>query len=180
MGGIFDIMNDVDFCLNGSIGQAITDAGWTDIWTTQTMNKNACWLTNEDPDLKNDIEDVAGAANPLPNNDAAGDAGWIQSYCAPLINRWSSALVLDLQSIIAKWYNKDDWGAVLGAVGSFASMVSASASQDTTAGDTEGKNMQSQMQTDNTALQPISDFGSAWSQVLSALANVLSQVGPGA
>lgn len=180
MGGIFEIMEDVDSCLIGSIGQAVTDAGWTDIWTMQTLSKNEYWLTKEDPYIKNDIEDGPGAANPLPNDSAQDDAEWIQTFCSNYINRWSSALVLELQSIIAKWYTKDDWGAVLGAVGSFASMVSAATTQDTTTGETEGKNMQSQMQTDNSALQPISDFGSSYSQFLSALANVLSQVGPGA
>lgn len=176
MGGIFDIMHDVDFCLNGSIGQAITDAGWTDIWTTQTMNKNNQWLKGQNPTV------VANLAALTSGSQSAQDyVTWIQDNCGPAqIDEWSSALVLALQSDVAKVYNKDDWGAVLGAVGSFASMVSASTTQDTTTGDTEGKNMQSQMQTDNTSLQPISDFGSAWSQVLSALANVLSQVGPGA
>lgn len=173
MGGIFDIMHDVDSCLYGSIGQAVTDAGWTDIWTTQTMAKNNLWLNN------------ISSAIPFGglDNDAGTDATWIGNYCnGPLlsINNWSSAAVLKLQSMIAQWYNKDDWGAVLGSVGSFSSMVSSATTQDTTTGDTEGKNMQSQLQTDNTSLQPISDFGSSYAQVLSALANVLSQVGPGA
>lgn len=173
--GIFDIMNAVDSCLYGSIGQAVTDAGWTNTWTIQTMKRTNAWLTGEDPTLKGEI-------NNLPN-DAGQVASWLQANCPGSdpngINLWSSALVLALQNKIAGYYNQNDWGAVLGAVGSFASMVSSATTQDTTTGETEGKNMQSQLQTDSTALQPISDFGGAWSQFLSALANVLSQVGPG-
>lgn len=176
MGGVFDIMHDVDSCLYGSIGQAITDAGWTDIWTTQTMAKNNLWL--------NDMNGSAAAFNdPLLQNNAGDVAKWIGEYCnGPdlSIDNWSSAAVLKLQALVSGWYNKDDWGAVLGSVGSFASMVNSATTQDTTTGETEGKNMASQLQTDNTSLQPISDFGSSYSQVLSALANVLSQVGPGA
>lgn len=176
MGGLFDIMNDVDFCLMGSIGQAVTDAGWTDIWTTQTMSKNQYWLTNQDPTL------LAGI-NSLPENEKDSDAdnAYVNWLLANNSNpNWSSALVLVLQARLATCYEKDDFGAALGTVGSLSSMISAKANQDTTTGDTEGKNMQSQLQTDNSALQPISDFGSSYSQFLSALANVLSQVGPGA
>lgn len=179
MGGIFDIMHDVNNCLYGSIGQAVTDAGWTEIWTTQTMSKNNYWLTNEDPTILAQI-------NNLPENQQNQDAA--EAYTNFLegpfgtqdINHWSSSLILVLQTRMSTCYEKDDWGAVLGAVGSFSSAISAAMTQDTTSGQTEGKNMQSQLQTDNTALQPISDFGSAYSQFLSALANVLSQVGPGA
>ncbi len=171
MTGVFDIMHSVDQCLMGQIGQAITDAGWTNTWTTATMKKNNYWLTNEDPGLLNQI-------NNLPN-DAGKVAAWIQANCN-LNQPWSTALVVALQGKIATYYNKDDWGAVLGSVGSFASMISAAMTQDTTTGDTEGKNMQSQLQTDNSAMQPISDFGSAYAQFLGALATVLGQVGPGA
>lgn len=171
--GFFDIMNVVDNCLYGSIGQAATDAESTDIWTTTTMNKTNSWLSGgQDSALANTI-------NTLPN-DADTVALFIQNNCnAANINLWSTALVVALQNKIAQYYNQDSWSAILGSVGSFAGLVSSAMTQDTTTGDTEGKNMQSQLQTDNTALQPISDFGSSWSGFLAALANVLSQVGPG-
>lgn len=176
--GFFSIMNDVDDCLYGSIGQAATDAGWTNTWTTATMNKTNSWLSGgAGPNPPSGS--IQAQINGLPD-DADKVATFIQNYCnANNINLWSTALVVALQNKIAQYYNQDDWGAILGSVGSFASMVSSAMTQDTTTGDTEGKNMQSQLQTDNTALQPISDFGGSWVTVLTNLANVLSQVGPG-
>lgn len=176
--GFFFLMNVVDNCLYGSIGQAATDAGWTNTWTTTTMNKTNSWLSggiSKDP-LPDSLQ---AQINGLPN-DADKVAQFLENNCnAAHVNLWSTALVVALQNKIAQYYNQDSWGAILGSVGSFASMISSAMTQDTTTGDTEGKNMQSQLQTDNTALQPISDFGSSWSGFLAALANVLSQVGPG-
>lgn len=174
MVGFFDIMHDVDSCLIGSIGQAVTDAGWTNTWTEKTMSKNNYWLTQENPQILADMTPGNGWTN-----DAGQVANFIQTYLIPNAGKLSSKLVLLIQSQIAKWYNKNDWGAVLGAIGSLSSMVSAEMTQDTTTGEAQGKNMQSQLQTDNSALQPISDFGSSWAQFLGALANVLSQIGPG-
>ncbi len=183
-------MNDVDSCLEGSVGQAATDALSLNIWTTSSTKKSQDWLTSEPAGLKSDI---GGLFNSAP------DSAWIQKISTWISNncnnnqgpngknldQWSSALVIYFQSIITQDETNDKnsgdqslWNPVIGAVSSFGNLVSSQMTQDTTTPDSEGKNMQSQLQTDNSALQPIADFGGSWAQNLSSLANSLAQMSP--
>lgn len=177
-------MHDVNFCLDGSIGQAVTDAESLNLWTNSSMNKTQEWLQgglnqddkNNPNSLYNEIKDQS--------KDSAGQmATWIQKNCdGNNLNQWSSALALVLQQEITELSSNSgsssDWNADVGAVGPFTNMISSSMTQDTSTADSESKNMQSQLQTDNSALQPVADFGSTWSQNLSSLANALAQMNP--
>lgn len=177
-------MNDVDYCLKGSIGQAATDAKSLNLWTTCTMNKTAGWLTGKDQNIDNLLHNFFGDPSHPPTAQQVADM--LQKFCpgtpgGPFdINHWSSAQVLQLQMYITQCAGNSktpsDWNAIIGAIGPFSSMISSSMTQDTTTGDTEGKNMQSQLQTDNSALQPIADFGGTWANALNSLSNLLAQM----
>lgn len=184
---VFAIMNDVNFCLLGSIGQAATDAKSLTMWSDSDTTKTDLWLNGgmSAADIANP-NSLYNAIQKEKGQGAAAVSQWIQNNCpgtaANAINNWSTALVLKLQMIItensATIGSSSDWNAAVGAIGPFSSMISSQMTEDTTQADAESKNMQSQLQTDNSALQPIADFGSTNAQNLGTLSNVLAQLSP--
>lgn len=164
--GLFSVTENVNACLLGQIQQSATDAQTLLMWTNSTLEKTHKWLIAVNGTLVTEFES---------HNSASGIANWIEQNTSDL-TEWTSATVLQLQTYVAGKDTGSGWNAVVGDVGSLASMVSSAMTQDTARGNTESKNTQSQLQMDNSAQQPIANFGNAWTQTLSSLANVLGQM----
>ncbi|MBU6446910.1 MAG: hypothetical protein KGQ49_05890, partial [Verrucomicrobia bacterium] len=108
LGGMFEIMRDVDSCLLGSIYQVVTDAGWTNIWAQSVADKTNLWLNVVNTNIP--FSALSGDTH------ASQYASWIAQYATSgSINLWSTAAVLKLQGMIASHYNSQNWGAVLAA-----------------------------------------------------------------
>ena len=180
--GLFDIMNDLDDVFNRQIGQAVTSATTLEIWNTSTTTKAQLWLLDESGSVESDITGVLPGY--VKKDDVTDFSAWLQANTgAGSVPLWSLAMVMQVQTLIiegaaAGTGNQQEWNGLSGVIGPFNNYVNSVMTQDTTIGNTEVQNTQSDIDQLNTAPQAYADAGSSYDQYLSSIANSMANAGP--
>ena len=191
--GLFDIMNDLDDVFNRQIGQAVTSATTLEIWNTSTTTKAQLWLLDESGgDASGTLENailhvlpgyVPTASSGTPDNPEAFST-WLENNTgAGSVSQWSLAMIMQVQTLIiqgasAGTGNQQEWNGLSGVIGPFNNYINSVMTQDTTIGNTEVQNTQSDIDQLNTAPQAYADAGSSYDQYLSSIANSMANAGP--